>query len=43
MLWRNGVMVEKEHVGGSVARNVAIDLTDGTIQLSGSQVAAAVL
>jgi chemotaxis protein CheD len=43
MLWRNGVMVEKEHVGGSVARNVSIDVTDGTVQLSGSQVAAAVL
>ncbi|MFN8063590.1 MAG: chemotaxis protein CheD [Vicinamibacterales bacterium] len=43
MLWRNGVMVEKEHVGGTVARNVTIDLADGTVQLSGSQVAAAVL
>ncbi len=43
MLWRNGVMVEKEHVGGTAARNVALDLTDGSVQLSGSQVAAAVL
>ncbi|MGC4081226.1 MAG: chemotaxis protein CheD [Vicinamibacterales bacterium] len=43
MLWRNGVMVEKEHVGGTAARNVALDVTDGSVQLSGSQMAAAVL
>lgn len=43
LLWRNGVLVEKEVVGGSAARNVALDLSDGSLQLSGAQLATAVL
>ena len=43
LLWRNGVLVEKEVVGGSAARNVSLDLSDGSLQLSGAQVGTAVL
>ncbi len=43
LLWRNGVLVEREVVGGSSARNVSLDLSDGSLQLSGAQLATAVL
>lgn len=41
LLWRNGVLIEREVVGGTSARNVTLDLSDGSVQLSGSQLAAA--
>jgi chemotaxis protein CheD len=34
LLWKNGVMVEKEAVGGNEARTVALDAGDGRIQVT---------
>ena len=37
MFWKNGVMIDKEHVEGNKSRTVRIDLQDGqvTIRLGG--------
>lgn len=43
MLWRNGVLVGKEDVGGSLARNVSLDVADGTVQFSDALTGASVL
>ena len=34
LLWRNGVLVQKEAVGGNDPRTVAMDVSDGTLQIS---------
>ena len=34
IFWKNGVMVDKEHVGGSVSRTVRLYLTNGDITVS---------
>jgi len=34
LLWRNGVLVQKEAVGGTVPRTVAMDVADGGLQIS---------
>ncbi len=40
LLWKNGVFVERELVGGSVARNVELAVRDGRVQVtSGGQAA----
>jgi chemotaxis protein CheD len=36
LLWKNGVMLEAEMVGGREARNVSMDVADGRIQVSSS-------
>ena len=39
VLWRNGVLIEKEEVGGRTVRTVWLDVTDGSLQvLSGRDV-----
>lgn len=43
ILWRNGVLVEKEEVGGTIARNVSLDVGDGTVQFSNALTGASVL
>ena len=43
ILWRNGVLVEKEEVGGTVARNVTLDVGDGTVQFSNALIGVTVL
>ncbi len=43
ILWRNGVLVEKEEVGGTMARNVSLDVGDGTVQFSNALTGASVL
>lgn len=43
ILWRNGVMVEKEEVGGTMARNVALDVLDGTVEFGNALTGASVL
>ena len=32
--WKNGVMIDKEHVGGSVSRTVRLNILDGAITVS---------
>ena len=34
LLWRNGVLVQKEAVGGTDPRTVAMDVGDGSLQIS---------
>lgn len=34
LLWKNGVMVQKEAVGGSEARTVSLHVSDGAVQVS---------
>ena len=41
LLWKNGVLVEKEVVGGSDARNVQVDVRDGSVQLTSARGVAA--
>lgn len=36
LLWKNGVMLKGEAVGGHDARNVALDVTDGRVLVSSS-------
>lgn len=43
ILWRNGVLVEKEEVGGTTARNVSLDVGDGTVQFSNALIGVTVL
>lgn len=43
MLWRNGVLVGKEDVGGALARNVSLDVADGRVQFSNALTGASVL
>ena len=39
LLWKNGVLIEKEAVGGNEARTVTLDVGDGTIRIgSGTRV-----
>ena len=33
LFWKNGVMIEKEHVEGSVSRTVRLFLNDGTVTI----------
>ena len=34
VLWRNGVLIEKEEVGGRTVRTVQLDVTDGSLQVT---------
>jgi len=34
LLWKNGVMVQREAVGGTEARTVALEVSDGRIQVT---------
>ena len=34
LFWKNGVMIDKEHVGGSVSRTVRLNILDGEITVS---------
>ena len=34
LLWRNGVLVQKEAVGGTEPRTVAMDVGDGSLSIS---------
>ena len=34
LLWRNGVLVQKEAVGGNEPRTVSMDVSDGSLQIS---------
>jgi len=34
IFWKNGVMIEKEHVGGNVARTVRVDIASGQVTVS---------
>ena len=34
LLWRNGVLVEKETVGGSAARSVSVSVADGQLAIT---------
>ena len=34
LFWKNGVMVDKEHVGGSVSRTVRLNMVNGEITVS---------
>lgn len=43
ILWRNGVLVEREEVGGTAARNVSLDVGDGTVQYSNALTGVSVL
>jgi chemotaxis protein CheD len=43
ILWRNGVLVEREEVGGTVARNVTLEVGDGTVQFSNALTGVSVL
>jgi chemotaxis protein CheD len=33
VLWRNGVLIEKEEVGGRTVRTVQLDVTDGSLRV----------
>ena len=43
ILWRNGVLVEREEVGGTMARNVTLSVGDGTVHFSNALSGALVL
>ena len=43
ILWRNGVPVEGEDVGGVAARNVTLAIGDGTLQFGNALIGASVL
>lgn len=43
LLWKNGVLVEKEVVGGTEARNCQVDVRDGSVQLTSARGLAASL
>jgi chemotaxis protein CheD len=34
LLWKNGVMIDSQDVGGTVSRSVSIDVADGEVTLS---------
>lgn len=34
MFWKNGVMIDKEHVGGSIARTVRLNIKNGEVKVS---------
>ena len=34
LFWKNGVLIDKEHVGGSVSRTVRLNIFDGSITVS---------
>jgi chemotaxis protein CheD len=34
ILWRNGLLIEREETGGTIARTVALRLSDGAIEVS---------
>ncbi len=34
MFWKNGVMIDKEHVGGSIARTVRLNIKNGEVTVS---------
>lgn len=33
LFWKNGIMIDKEHVEGSISRTVKLNLSDGSISL----------
>ena len=43
ILWRNGVLVEREEVGGTTARNVTLLVGDGTVHYGNALTGASVL
>ena len=43
ILWRNGVLVEREDVGGTTARNVTLFIGDGTVHHGNALTGASVL
>ena len=43
ILWRNGVLVEREEVGGTTARNVTLSVGDGTVHYGNALTGASVL
>ncbi len=36
MLWKNGVLIQSEDVGGSIARTMSLDLADGSVMIRSS-------
>ena len=43
ILWRNGVLVEREEVGGTTVRNVTLSVGDGTVHYGNALTGASVL
>ncbi|MEQ1911254.1 MAG: chemotaxis protein CheD [Vicinamibacterales bacterium] len=43
ILWRNGVLVEREEVGGTAARNVTLSVADGAVHYGNALTGASVL